>query len=62
MSFLLLIALYILYLRANRRINTQDVFLKKKDCIPSIHELLDKKNDTEFLKKIIDFPICESEW
>ena len=60
MSILLLIALYILYLRANRRINTQDVL--QKDCIPSIQALLEKKNDTEFLKKMIDLPICETQW
>lgn len=60
MSFLLLIALYILYLRAYRKNNTQDVL--QKDCISSMHELLDKKNDTDFWRKFIDLPICETQW
>ena len=60
MSFLLLIALYILYLRAYRRTNPQDVL--QKDCIPSIHELLDKTNDTDFWENFVDFPICDSQW
>ena len=60
MSLLLLIVLYVLYLRANRRTNTQDVL--QKDCIPSIHELLARKNDTNFWEKFIDQPICETQW
>lgn len=60
MSFLLLIASYILYLRAYRKYNIYDVL--QKDCISSMHELLDKKNDTDFWRKFIDLPICETQW
>jgi len=60
MSLLLLVILYILYLRATRMKNAQDVL--QQDCIPSIHELLSKKNDTEYLEKFINLPICESQW
>lgn len=60
MSLLLLVVLYILYLRAYRITNTQDVL--QKDCIPSIHELLAKKNDTGFWENFIELPICENQW
>lgn len=60
MSFLLAVILYILYLRANRTSNTQNV--SQKDCIPSIHELSGKINDTDFWENFIDLPICETQW
>lgn len=49
-----------MYLRAYHRTNPQDVL--QKDCIPSIHELLDKTNDTDFWENFVDLPICDSQW
>ena len=60
MSFLLAVVLYILYLRATRRSNTQNI--SQKDCIPSIHELSGKTNDTDFWKNFVDLPICKTQW